>query len=155
MLCHFFSCHGVDIQTKHNIYIAFPLRKILSIKWDQVQEDRIRNKQIRFKFCNIPSIEAFIIHRTARYVGKITRTSEDNFPKMFLGAWIKKPKKIGGVQHSCNKNFAKSISAIITGGEKEQVYKQGLFKDWILGAKNETTWLERIDDFFISCKKNR
>ncbi len=26
---HFFSCHDVDIQTKHNIYIAFPLNVLL------------------------------------------------------------------------------------------------------------------------------
>jgi hypothetical protein len=58
-----------------------------------VREDRIRNKPVRFKFCNIPKIEAFIIRRTARYIGKISRTSEDNFPKKFLGAWIKNPEK--------------------------------------------------------------
>lgn len=135
MVHHFFSCRDVDIQNKHNIYIAFPLnsllwgcktwnltsknlkkleafhlgaaRRILNIKFDQVREERIRNKQVRFKFCNIPNIKAFIICRTARYVGKITRSSEDNFPKRFLGAWIKKSKKTGGVQHSCNNNFAK------------------------------------------------
>jgi hypothetical protein len=93
----------------------------------------LRNKQVRFKFCNIPNIEAFIICRTARYVGKITRSSEDNIPKRFLGAWIKKSKKTGGVQHSCNNNFAKAISAILP--EKKQLYKQGLFKDWIPEAK--------------------
>jgi len=131
MVHHFFSCHDVDIQTKHNIYIAFPLnallwgcktwnltsknlkkleafhlgaaRRILNIKFDQVREERIRNKQVRFKFCNIPNIKAFIICRTARYVGKITRSCEDNFRKRFLGAWM----ITGGVQHFCNNNFAK------------------------------------------------
>jgi hypothetical protein len=58
-----------------------------------VQEDIIRNKQVRFKFCNIPNIEALIFYRTARYIGKITRTSKDNYPKKALGASIKNLRK--------------------------------------------------------------
>ncbi len=36
--------------------------------------------------------------------------------------------------------------------KKVQLHKKGLFKDWILEAKNKTTWLNRIEDFFTSCK---
>jgi hypothetical protein len=76
--------------------------RILNIKWDDVREDRIKNKQVRFRFCNIPNIGAFIICRTASYIRKVARTSKDNYPKKFLGAWIKK-----------HNNFAKAVSTVI------------------------------------------
>jgi hypothetical protein len=43
--------------------------------------------------------------------GKVARTSEDNYSK----AWIKKPKKTGGVQLSCNNNIASARTTIQPG----------------------------------------
>jgi hypothetical protein len=84
-LRHFFNCRDVDLRTKYNIYVSCPLnallwgcetwnlsaknlkkleafhhgaaRRILSIKWQQVREEKIRNKQVRFRFCNVPKAE--------------------------------------------------------------------------------------------------
>jgi hypothetical protein len=75
---HFFSNKDIDIRMKHNIYNAFTtnaalwgceswnlsannkkmlesfhhgaIRRILNIRWDQVRNERIRNKQVRFNF---------------------------------------------------------------------------------------------------------
>jgi hypothetical protein len=58
-----------------------------------VREEKIRNKQVRFRFCNTPNIKTFIIHRTVRYIGNIARASKDAYPKKFLGAWIKNLRK--------------------------------------------------------------
>jgi len=90
---HFFNNKDVDIRTKHNVYTLLAIntvlwgckswnlsaknkkqlesfhhsaiRRILNIKWEQVRNERIRNKQVRFRFCNIPKIESFINKRTA------------------------------------------------------------------------------------------
>jgi hypothetical protein len=88
-------------------------RRILNIKWQQVHEDKIRNKQVRFRFCNVPKVETFIQCRIAKYLGKVARSNERSYPKKFLGAWMNQPKKNGGVQLSCNDTFAKAISAIL------------------------------------------
>jgi hypothetical protein len=69
-------------------------RRILNIKWQQVHDEKIRNKQVRFRFCKAPKIETFILHRTAKYLGKVARSSERTFPKKFLGAWINQPNKM-------------------------------------------------------------
>ncbi len=73
---HFFNNKDVNIRTKYNIYSAFAInaalwgceswnlsarsknqlksfhhsaiRRILNIKWQQVRDNRIRNKQVRF-----------------------------------------------------------------------------------------------------------
>ncbi len=70
--------------------------------------------------------------------------------KKSLVPGLKKPKKLGGVQHSCNNNFAKAVSAIFD--KKDQLSNNCLFKDWIPEEKNESAWLEKIEEFFISCK---
>jgi hypothetical protein len=115
---HFLNKKDVDLRTKHSVYTSFAInaalwgceswnlstrnkksfhhsaiRKILNIQWQQVRDNRIRNKQVRFRFCNIPTIESFINKRTATYVGKIARSDANELPKKFLGAWMNQPKK--------------------------------------------------------------
>jgi hypothetical protein len=103
---HFFNNRDVDLRTKHSIYNSFAInavlwgceswnlsaknknqleafhhssiRRILNIKWQQVQSERIRNKQIRFRFCNTPKLETYINRRTATYIGKVARTQTTN-----------------------------------------------------------------------------
>jgi hypothetical protein len=163
MAKHFFNNKDINIRTKYNVYTSFVLnaalwgceswnlsarnknqlesfhhsaiRRILNIQWSQVREERIRNKQVRFRFCNIPKIETFINKRTATYIGKIARSDNEELPKKFLGAWMHKPRKPGGQQLSCNNNFARAITAVIP---DTQLENQGLlFKKWILIAINE------------------
>jgi hypothetical protein len=83
------------------------IKRNLSIRWQQVREDRIRNKQVRFCFFNIPKIESFINKRTATYVGKIARS------KKLLRAWMNQPRKAGGQQLSCNNNFTMNALQIM------------------------------------------
>jgi hypothetical protein len=175
---HFFNNKDVDIRTKYTIYNSFvinaalwgckswnlsgknkkqlesfhhsAIRKILNIKWQQVQDERIRNKQVRFRFCNIPKIETYINRCTATYIGKIARSNEEDLPKKFLGAWMYQPRKIGGPQLSCNNNFARAISAILPDNQSGD---KGLpFKEWIPIALNEPEWLNYINAYFESCK---
>jgi hypothetical protein len=71
------------------------IRRILNIKWNQVREDHIKNKEIRKLLFNIPNIDAYINKRTAAYIGKVTRSNNDSYPKKFLAAWINTKKKKG------------------------------------------------------------
>jgi hypothetical protein len=175
---HFFSNKDVDIRMKHNIYNAFAInaalwgceswnlsvknkkmlegfhhgaiRRILNIRWGQVKKERIRNKQVRFRFCNIQKIESYINKRTATYVGKIARASDDELPKKLLGAWMHQPRKAGGQQLSCNNNFARAICAVIPNIQSEH---QGLlFRDWLPLTLDESEWLNVINAYFDACK---
>jgi len=114
------------------------IRRILNIQWHQVHEERIRNKQVRQHFYNIPKIESFINKRTATYVSKVARSGDEGLPKKLLGAWMHQPRKAGGQQLSCNNNFAHAITAILPDAHLE---KQGLpFKKWIPLASDKKTW---------------
>ena len=105
---------------------------------------------MRFRFCNIPKLESFINRRTATYIGKIARSNEEELPKKFLGAWMHRPRKIGGPQLSCNNNFARAVSAIVPNIQSEN--RGLLFKDWIPLALNESEWLNSVNAYFESCK---
>ena len=59
--------------------------------------------------CNIPNIDAFIIKRTAVYVGKISRSDNNTYPKKILAVWITGKRKNGAPQLTCNNNFVNSI----------------------------------------------
>jgi hypothetical protein len=171
---HFFSNIDVDLRTKHNIYNSFTtnatlwgykswdlsmknknqleafhhssIRRILNIKWQQVQSERIRNKQVRFHFCNKPKIEKYINRKTATYVGKIARSQDNELPKKFPRAWMENRRTSTLMQQQ----FARAISAIILNITQE---KQGLLlRDWIPLDLEKTEWLNYLNTFFEACK---
>jgi hypothetical protein len=175
LMKHFLNNKDVDIRTKHNIYISFTvnaalwgceswnlsaknkkhlesfhhsaIRRILNNRWQQVREDRNRNKQVRFHFYKIPKIESFINKRMATYVGKIARSNDEELTKKLLGAWLNQPRKAGGQQLSCNNNFARAISAVLP-----LDHCGALFKEWIPIAANEIDWLNYIEAYFETCR---
>ena len=127
------------------------IRRILGIKWNQVREKHIKNKEVRGLLCNIPNIDAYIIRRTATYLGKISRSDNNNYPKKNLTAWINQKRKIGAPQLTCNNNFATSIQKILP-PQKKLSNKQAHLREWIPLAKDESTWISYIDTFFETCR---
>jgi hypothetical protein len=103
------------------------IRRILNIRWEQVRNARIRNKQVRFRFFNIPKLESFITKRTATYIGKVTRSEE--LPKKILGAWMHQPRNSSRQQLLCSNNFARAISAVVPNITPET--QDHPFKKWI------------------------
>ena len=119
---YFFDNKDIDKRVKSEIYVAGPLnallwgceswnltkknlnkltafhhsaiRRILGIRWDQVREKHIKNKEVRGLLCNIPNIDAYIAKRTATYLGKISRLNNNCYPKKILNCldhwWTKK-----------------------------------------------------------------
>jgi hypothetical protein len=71
------------------------IRKILNIKWHEVREDHIKNKEVRRCIFNTPNVDAFINKRTAAYIGKVTRSNNNTYPRKFLAAWINTRRKNG------------------------------------------------------------
>ena len=63
------------------------IRRMLGIKWNQVKEKQIKNKEVRGILWNIPNVDAFIIKRTATYLGNISLLDNSTYPKKFLAAW--------------------------------------------------------------------
>jgi hypothetical protein len=126
------------------------IRRILHIKWSQVREKHIKNKEVRGLFFNIPNIDASINKRTARYVGKVMRSDDTTLPKKFLVAWINKAQKIGP-QHTCNNHFAKVINEILP-PTCALSNNNAPLKDWLPIAKDEANWQHYIDEYFNSCR---
>jgi len=147
----FFDNKDVDKRITSQIYVAGPLntllwgceswkltkcntdklmsfhhntiRHILGIKWNQVPEKHITNKEVRGLLCNIPNIDAYITRRIATYLGKFSRSDNNNYPKKFLTAWINQKRKIGAPQLTCNNNFATSIKKILPPEKSYQTNK--------------------------------
>jgi hypothetical protein len=175
---HFFDNKDVDWQVKKEIYIAGPLnallwgcetwnlmksnldrlrsfhhgaiRRILNIKWQQVQEDHIKNKEVRKHLFNIPNIDVFINRRTAAYLGKVTRSNNNTFPRKFLAAWVNASRKNGAPQLTCNNNFAVTIDLLLK-KSKPLSSKQAPLKEWIPLAKDEANWKFYLDAYFEAC----
>ena len=99
------------------------------------------------RFNNIPNIETYIIRRTSRYIRKVIRSEKNNIPWKLLGAWIFAPRKIGRPQNSCNNNFLVAICALIP-----EVKKNGKFQSWTPLAGEESSWNNKIDNFFAESR---
>jgi len=154
LLRHFFACNDVDRKVKYWVYAASPLntllwgckswnmteqnlkhlssfhhkviKRILSLKWEKVKEEKVMNKEVRWWFNNIPNIETYIIRRTSRYIRKVIRSEKNNIPWKLLSAWIFTPRLIGRPQNSCNNNFLITISALIPEVKKMANFRAGL-----------------------------
>jgi hypothetical protein len=175
---YFFDNKDVDKRIKSQVYVSGPLnallwgceswnltkenlrkltvfhhgaiRRILGIKWSQVREKHIKNKEVRGFLCNIPDIDAFIHRRTATYVGKISRANMNTYPKKFLAAWINESKKPGAPQLTCNNNFANSINKILPANLATS--KQAPLCEWIPLAYDKNVWLNLIENYFETCR---
>ena len=137
LLRHFLGTRDIDWRIKKEVYLAGPLNtllwgceswnvtekhqknlhsfhhsaicRILGIKWDQVQEQKITNEEVRKKLNNILHVDMFIIRWTCRSVGKVIRSKDSAIARKLLGAWIHCPCKIGHPQNSCNNNSLVAI----------------------------------------------
>jgi hypothetical protein len=56
------------------------IRRILSIKWQDVRDKHIKNTEVRALLFNIPNVDAFINRRIASYIRKISRSNEATYP---------------------------------------------------------------------------
>jgi hypothetical protein len=176
----FFDNKDVNKRIKSQIYIAGPLnallwgcetwnltkrnldklksfhhgaiQRILAIKWHQVREQHIKNKEVRDLLSNIPNIDAFITKRTAVYLGKVSRSDYDSLPKKFLAAWINGSRKNGAPQLTCNNNFAEVIDKILP-PDKSLSSKNAPLREWLPLAKEESNWQAYIDNYFEMCRK--
>ncbi len=128
------------------------IRHILHIKWHQVREKHVKNREVRAMFYNIPNVDAFINKRTARYVGKVARSKDVTLPKKFLAAWINKARKCGAPQLTCNNNFTRAIKDILPTTCALSSDSAPL-KEWLPIAKDETSWHRYIDEYFDLCWK--
>jgi hypothetical protein len=108
-----------------------------------------KNKEVRRRFFNIPNIDAFINRRTAAYIGKVTRSGDDTFPKKFLAARINKRKKNGAPQLTCNNNYAKTM---LLRECQPLSSRQAPLKEWLPIAKEESLWKSKIDVYFEACR---
>jgi len=94
------------------------IRRILGIKWNQVREKHIKNKEVRGLLCNIPNKEEQQL-TSEKSQDPTTITTQ----KKYLIAWINQKRKIGAPQLTCNNNFATSIKKILPPEKSYQTNK--------------------------------
>jgi len=59
------------------VFLHHSIRRILQILMTKVQEDRIRNKNVRKMFYSISCVQYMIAARTADFIGKMIRAPPD------------------------------------------------------------------------------
>jgi hypothetical protein len=71
------------------VFVHRSIRRILGISIQQVQDEKIKNSDVRKLFYNIPDAERMVSIRQLNYLGKVCRNNNTNFlPKMLLLAWV-------------------------------------------------------------------
>ena len=146
-----------------DVFVHRSIRRILKISIQQVQDERIRNSEVRKRFYNIPNAERMISIRQLNYLGKLCRNSNENFlPKQLLLAWInhKRPKR--GVLFTNKRSLINSLNWILPpipdkpddNATNEDLRrwkkyvkerKAGHTKFWLDDAKDEPQWNWLID----------
>ena len=125
----FWDSEHVDISAKVKIYIAISinlllwgcqtwvltkvltkkldffhtrcLRRILTIRWDDVREQRIRNSHVRKKFLNIETIENIIYKRRLIFIGKIIRMKCKCVSARLISAFPNGKKTVRQAEYHC------------------------------------------------------
>ena len=120
-------------HSKHQYFHHSAIHMILGIRWKQVQEERITNKEVRARFGNISEIDDFIMRRTWKYIGKTVRSSQETVPNNLLGTLIYCPRKIRRPQTSRKNYIVQTLQAVLL----PDVDDRGIFNQWIGLARNK------------------
>ena len=78
-----------------DIFLHYSTRQILGVKWSQMMDKHISNKQIRNKFYNIKDIRKMIPSRQLQFVGKVMRREDEFLPKQLMIGWVNNKRPIG------------------------------------------------------------
>jgi len=123
------------------------------ISWQQVREKHLKNKEVRNLLCFIPEIDAFIMKRTAVYIGKVSRAEENSLPKKILAvAWIRGSRKIGTPQLTCNNKFTETMCRILP-LDRALSNKSAPLREWIPLASDTSNWQAYIGNYFEHYQK--
>ena len=78
-----------------------------------MEEERIRNTEVRERFFNIPTIQNQIEKRQLTFIGKVVRNSDQQLPTKLLTAWCNHKRRRGRVLHSNKKSIVQNIALIL------------------------------------------
>ena len=77
------------------VFLHYSITQILGVKWSQMMDKHISNKQIRNKFYNIKDIRKMIPSRQLQFVGKVMRREDEFLPKQLMTAWVNSKRPVG------------------------------------------------------------
>ena len=122
-------------MNKLEIFHMRCLRRILGIKWSDVIDNKISNKNVRTSFNNIRRVESLIVKRRLLFVGRIIRMPCKKISARLISAFLYKNRSRGRPNTSVRHSILDDISKIIP-----SVEKYGSFKTWAHIANNELLW---------------
>ena len=147
-------------RTRLSAFHHTSLRKILGIKHKHVQDQHIRNAYVRNKLC-IDDILDTIIDRQANFIGKVARMPMHRLPRQVLGAWIRAPRKTGGVEASLARTVHSTLTTILqiddtqlTTSERNNWNRHGCLHMWIPLASDRANW-KRTTTRYMSLQRRR
>ena len=175
----FFQCPHVALETKVRVYVQIPLntvlwgceswaltedlkrelrtfhhrslRRILNINMFEVEEQRIRNADVRNR-ADVPDILVFARRRQLRWIGKLARMPSQRLPRRLLTAWVQNPRKRGRPQFNLRNTMIETLQEALD----DQVDEHGCLHGWIDTARNKNLWDDVIDTWHeAACEASR
>ena len=168
-LREFFKNDHVNLRTKYLIYLAIPInillwgceswgcakshikkmsafhhksmRSILGINMHQVQEERIKNEQVRERFLDMRPIEDLISERQLRWLGKLARMEEERLPKQLLTTWCSNPRPRGRPQQTIRHCLVSSLQRVLP-----EIAANGHTSKWTHLAEDNILWSKLMAD---------
>lgn len=130
----FTPTHGKRLEVFHHR----SLRNIFWIKWQQMKEERIKNKEVRRRFGNIKMIQAIICDRKLTYIRHVVR--ERKFPSTALSAFINLPCSCGRPRCAARSTVLQHLTELLP----NIVVDDRDLHTWTKFTKDERQWKDLI-----------
>ena len=94
------------------VFLHGSIRRILCISMTEVKDQHITIETVRRIVFDIINTEEQIATRQLKFIGKVTRNSDEHLPTKLLTAWCNHKRQRGGVLHTKrNPLFTTSVSS--------------------------------------------
>ena len=122
------------------VFLHRSIRIILQILMTKVQEDRIRNENVRKMFCSIPCVRNMIAARQADFIGKMIQGPPDRPSRNMITACCDHKRQVVRPQ-TTGKNFmVENIGQLFQDVTTVNINCFGLLRNWIHEASNKEYW---------------
>jgi hypothetical protein len=163
----YFKCKQVSLKAKRMIYLAIPInlvlwgveswaltevsmkklsvfhtrsiRTILQINMTEVQEKRIRNEKI-LEMINLPTMDRLVAKRQLRWLGNVSRMTENRLPTKMLCCWNDNPRPSRRPHTTIRNSMIRSLKLI-----DPEISENATMKEWFPATQDRLLWAEQID----------
>ena len=119
------------------VFLHCSIQRILQISMTKVQEDRIRNENVRKMFYSIPCVRNMITARQTDFIGKMIRGPPNQPLRNMVTACCDHKRRVGCPQTTGKKFMVENIRLLFQDVTTVNINRFGSLRNWIHEASNE------------------